>query len=69
MKRNVMSFKVMYSDNSGVEYGVNYDDSKVDSEITLQSIGSVDFPINRLDWLIDTLQEIRTNVNEEVVID
>jgi len=62
MKRNSMEFKVMYSDDSGIQYAVKYNEYCVDREIGFESIDSIDFPIERLDWLIEALQDIKDNL-------
>ena len=59
-----MAFTVMYPDNSGIQYAVRYDDRKELHEIEFDSIDTVEFPIDRLDWLIDALTEIKANLKE-----
>jgi len=51
-----------YSDSSGVEFSVTYEQSRRGAEITLHHVHDVAFPIEALDWLIDKLQRIRDEV-------
>lgn len=44
-----------YSDDSGVEFGCSLDGDS----IVLTHINQVEFPIGELDWLLDSLREIR----------
>lgn len=66
----VLGFEVPYSDGSGVEYGVRYDSaasylSKPGGVIEFESVGDpLEFPADRLDWLIDALQRIRQEVSK-----
>lgn len=64
MKRNLMAFKIMYPENSGVEYAINYDEFKTDGEIEIKSVDTVTFPIDKLDWMINALQEIKLNLEQ-----
>jgi hypothetical protein len=56
-----------YSDGSGVEYAVRLDTTKsnmVDGGpvVEFEHVGSVEFPINELDWLIACLMRIKAEV-------
>lgn len=59
IKPQKISFEDKYSDDSGVEFGVAFDDLKLDDEITFERIDKVSFPMSRLDWLIDCLIYIK----------
>lgn len=56
-----------YSDGSGVEYAVRLDTTKsnmVDGGpvVEFEHVGSVEFPITQLDWLIACLMRIKAEV-------
>lgn len=51
-----------YSDSSGVEFSVTYEQSRQGAEITFLHLHEVAFPIETLDWLIDRLQRIRAEL-------
>jgi hypothetical protein len=55
-------YKEMYSDSSGVEFSVTYEERRQGAEITLHHLHDVTFPIETLDWLIDKLQRIRAEI-------
>lgn len=58
-----IGFEEMYEDQSGVEFGVVYRKRNQGDEIELIHIGKVGFPIDRLDWLIDRLNDIRNAID------
>lgn len=59
MKTQKISFEDKYSDDSGIEFGVAFDDLKFDDEITFDRINKVSFPMSRIDWMIDCLTYIK----------
>lgn|GEM_PF-2790810 len=67
MKANKITYHERYSDGSGVEFAVTYEDKEyihdesVSGVITIEHIDSVEFPITKLEWLIECLQNIRHN--------
>ena len=48
-----------YSDGSGVEFGVSYDQER--GEVTITHLNEIDWPVDELDWLISRLILVRTN--------
>lgn len=60
MKPTKIAFEKQYSDNSGVEYGVRLNAT----EIELESINTINFPIEELDWLIEALMNIKAVITE-----
>lgn len=58
-----IGFEEMYEDQSGVEFGVVYRKRNHGDEIELTHINKVGFPIERLDWLIDRLNDIRNAID------
>ena len=58
-----MAFEEMYSDDSGVEYAVRYDcygkSTEGEGVIQFECIEKIDFPISKINWLIDCLEVIR----------
>lgn len=57
-----------YSDGSGVEYAVRLDTTKSNMVnggpvVEFEHVGSVEFPINEIDWLIACLMRIRAEVS------
>lgn len=63
MKPQKMAFEKRYSDDSGVEYAVRYDATKMHHSggmtIELESINTIQFPTSKLDWLIECLTRIK----------
>jgi hypothetical protein len=60
-----------YSDGSGVEYAVRLDTTKINMVdggpvVEFEHVGSVEFPINELDWLIACLMRIKAEVRPNV---
>jgi hypothetical protein len=67
VKPTKMSFEERYSDDSGDEFAVRCDTTKtcVNGEIGVvefEHIGEIDFPLSKLDWIIDCLQKIKAEV-------
>lgn len=61
MKPQIVAFQENYSDGSGVEFSVGYGKSHREAEpgIMLEHVSSVEFPVEKLQWLIDCLISIR----------
>lgn len=57
-KPSVIGFERRYSDDSGVEFAVKYQDG----EVYFVSVNDVHFPVAELDWLIACLQKIKTEI-------
>lgn len=60
-----LAFEQLYSDGSGVQYAVRYDatlDLHTTDVIELESVATVRFPVDRLDWLIACLERIQCEV-------
>lgn len=53
-----------YSDGSGVEFAVRYDANDFDGGIEFERINTVNFPLDKLDWLIASLTRIRDITKE-----
>jgi hypothetical protein len=60
MNPTKIAYEQRYSDDSGVEYGVRFDANRITREIEIESIDTVEFPADQIDWLIDSLCSIRT---------
>lgn len=59
----LIGFERMYSDNSGVEFGITYDARRgYGHEIEIKRIGEIDWPADEIDWLISALTEIRRTI-------
>ena len=58
-----LEFEEPYRDNSGTEFAVRYDGTKVGDEIEIERITTLNFPINKLDWLIDRLKRVKELTN------
>jgi len=69
IKPAIISFEQMYSDDSGVEFGVSYYAGETDYKggtgvVIFNSIGDVHFPIKKIDWLIACLNKIKHEINQ-----
>ncbi len=67
MKAQKIAWEQRYSDDSGVEFAVRYDATKphyndASATIELEAINAVSFPASRLDWLIECLTRIKTEL-------
>jgi len=58
-----IAFERRYSDDSGVEFGVSFDASKSREELQFDCVNKVCFPVSELDWIIDCLVYIRSQVD------
>jgi len=58
-----MAFEKQYSDGSGVEFAIRYNEHNLLSEIEIEHVNAIDIPIDKLDWLIAGLQRIRDEVS------
>lgn len=71
MKANRLTYHERYDDDSGVEFGVTYKDdpyihdTDIRGVIILEHVDTVAFPITQLDWLIECLERVRSNVENE----
>lgn len=54
-----LAFERMYSDGSGVEFGVYYDELATWRKVTVKAVHNADFDVEDLDWLIESLTAIR----------
>ena len=61
MKATKLGFEKKYLDDSGVEFGVylNYD------TITIESIDSVDIPVEQVDWMLGCLNRIKQEMEND----
>lgn len=57
-----IAFEERYSDDSGVEFAVCFDSSKQREELKFECVNTVEFPADRLDWIIDCLTYIRSQM-------
>lgn len=66
VKPTKLGFECRYSDDSGVEVGVYYDESEGSMwPVRVESTGqSASFEMSRLDWVIESLQRIRDLTSE-----
>ncbi len=66
-----ISWEQRYSDDSGVQYAVRYDevDKHYDgcAKIQIVAVDSAEFPVTQLDWLIACLCKIRDELGHNVV--
>lgn len=68
-KVDVLCFEKYYADDSSsVEFSVRYDrkpylhDNEIVGYITLEHLDDITIPITQLDWLINVLQRIRSEI-------
>ena len=61
-----ISFERQYSDNSGVQYGVDFKrDSEWGDKVGIDCDGNgIEFPLSELDWFIASLMAIRAHLME-----
>jgi hypothetical protein len=64
-----IAFVEKYSDGSGVEFAVRYD-AHLDSygepgRIELEHDGTVTFPADRIDWIIERLIAVRSEIRRD----
>jgi len=60
----VLALEEPYGDGSGIEYGVRYDSSNDESlgPIEIHHVGEISWPVAKLDWLIDALSRVRSEI-------
>ena len=61
-----LSFEKYYSDDSGIEYAVRYIErpSKTyDPVIEIEHIDKIQLPVVKIDWLIDSLKKIKSEID------
>ena len=56
--------ELRYSDDSGVEVAVRYDANDFDGGIEFERVNTVNFPLDKMDWLIARLTRIRDITKE-----
>ena len=56
-----IAFERRYSDDSGVQYGVR----KIGDRIEFECVGTVEFPVEELDWLIAALLCIKAELGTD----
>ena len=67
-KANIICFEKHHLDDSGVEFSVRYDrkpylrDESIIGFITLEHVGDICTPVTQLDWLIESLTRIRSEM-------
>lgn len=61
MRATKIAFEQQYSDNSGVEFAVRLDNDEIEFEST---VGKLNFPIEKLSWLIDAMNRIKEEVKK-----
>lgn len=63
------SWSKNYSDDSGVEFGIEYDlqeyviGGEAPGLVKIEHIDSIEWPIDKIDWLIDCLSHVREIAN------
>ena len=68
VNKTKLAYERRYSDGSGVEYGVYYDSNATATcadhvgEFTIEHIDNITFGINEIDWLIECLRDIQSEV-------
>lgn len=68
MKPDRLTYQEKYSDGSEVEFEVAYSseeylhDKSIKGVIKSTHLDDVEFPITKLDWLIECLQRVKTEV-------
>lgn len=60
MRATKIAFEKRYSDDSGVEFGVRL----VGDKIEFEAVNEIQFPIDEVDWLIEALQRIKSELTE-----
>lgn len=63
MKATALAIEDRYSDDSGVEFAVRYDARK--GIVEFHHVNAVDFPIDRLSWLIDALYRVKSELPDK----
>lgn len=70
MKADNMSFEQTYLDGSGIEFAVRMKVRRFHGErggerlVEFEHCGTVDFPVDQLDWLIGCLERIKAEVSD-----
>lgn len=54
-----IEWETQYADGSGVEYAVRYNERDESAEVQIEHHGLVNFPLSRLKWVINRLQELQ----------
>lgn len=67
-----IAWEERYGDDSGVEYAVRYDATRSNMcdggpVVTIEHMENVDWPLARLDWLIQCLTQIRDLAHNAMV--
>lgn len=68
-KPTKIAYEIPYSDGSGVEFKVAYEgkviETDLESYIELEYINSLRWPVGKLEWLIDRLNDIAAEVVDD----
>ena len=69
MKAKRLTYAERYSDNSGIEFSVEYvkepyfHDPRISGVINLHHVDTITFPVTKLDWLIDCLSRVKQELS------
>lgn len=65
MKPNRIAYELDYLDGSGIEHAVRFGRLHREGEpvIQFESVDKVDFPVEKLDWLIACLTKIKAEID------
>ena len=64
VKPTGIEFETDYSDGSGVEFAIRYFKNGRESLIEFEHINAIQFPIEKIDWLIACLDNIQHQIAE-----
>ena len=68
MRASKIAFEQRYSDNGEIQYAVRLVDSKSydgDQFIEFESVDTVRFPVEEIDWLLEAILRIRSEVETD----
>ena len=68
MKATKMAFEQRYIDNGEIQYAVRLVDSESydgDQFIEFESVDTVRFPVEEIDWLLEAILRIRSEVETD----
>jgi len=65
VRANKMAFETQYSDKSGVEYAVRLTSDSTGQIVELESINTITFPIDKIEWIRDCLWRIQQEIPKQ----
>lgn len=55
-------FEQRYSDDSGIEYGVRYENNKGVHTIEIESVDTISIPLDKIDWVIECINYTKEQI-------